>query len=223
MKRRVFSSLLVFWESSSVIRFQHMNITLKPMLYAGAIFSCLLQAACSIDENKTVVTTNPCTGMKERSSTDHLWTTNAKVIVKKEEDTGAWKFHEMKLGDSTVIQLKQYDEVLGSFDGRSFQHIVIQLPKQLNQGQKFQLKTIPSSRASRKSVEEEYLANMRDGEITAFEFSNPLMGAMVTAEKASVEIISLTAKKALFRLILKTKDGADWEFEIDQQYTVKIE
>ena len=63
---------------------------------------------------------------------------------------------------------------------------------------------------------------MKDGEITAFRFGNPMMGWMKRADVASVKVLSLDAKQAVIHLKLKATLDPYWDFDFDQTFTLAV-
>ncbi len=185
------------------------------------LVGCLLISACSLrkDPEITVITTE--LGEKVRNTIRHRWNMNANAIARK-IDTGAWEFARLETGKSVVVRLYYLDVLIGAFDGAGYYEIVFQIPSDVRPGQTLPLKPMPKGRKARKEGGDDLVATMKDGEITAFKFGNPMMGWMQQCKIATVEIISIGDKEAVIRLRLKTDLDEAYDFDMDQLFTAKV-
>ena len=106
-----------------------------------SLIGCLLLFACATgkDGQTTVRTTE--SGMKVRTTIKNSWNPRAQVIANKVYN-GAWEFHELEAGESTVVRLNRNDFLIGTFDGASYYEIVFQIPAGVKSGQEISLRTI---------------------------------------------------------------------------------
>ena len=73
-----------------------------------------------------------------------------------------------------------------------------------------------------KKGEDDRLAPMKDGQITAFKYANPLMGWMKQSKIAKVRIVSIDDSEAVIHLRLKADLDEIGDFDIDEQFTLKV-
>jgi hypothetical protein len=181
----------------------------------------LFLAACSSSRDGETTISTTASGMKVRTTIQKSWNTNAKAIANKVSN-GAWEFRELEAGGSSVVRLYRNDFLLGTFDGASYYEIVFQIPADVSPGQEVSLRPIPKERPAKKIGEYDRLAPMKDGEITAFKYGNPLMGWMKQSKIAKVKIVSIGNKEAVIHLRLKADLDDSWDFDMDQQFTLKV-
>lgn len=191
------------------IRFPHLTL-----------FGCLLISACasSQDGETTIRTTE--SGMKVRTTIQNSWNKDAKAIVNQVYN-GAWEFHELESGGSIVVRIHRSDFLIGTFDGASRYEIAFQIPSDTRSGQEIALTPVPRGRPAKEEGEHLHLASMKDGEITAFKYGNPLMGWMKRSKIAKVKIVSMGNTEAVIRLRLKADLDPSWDFDMDEQLTLK--
>jgi hypothetical protein len=149
------------------------------------------------------------------------WHVDARAIASKSYNDG-WGFHRLGVGDSIVVRIYRSDFLIGTFDGLSHQEIVFQLPAEVQPGQAIGLRPIPASRAARVEGEYDRVAPMRDGEITAFKFGNPLMGWMKVSKVSHVKIVSMDDDTVVIHLRLKADLDDAWNFDLDEQFSLKV-
>lgn len=195
------------------------NRTLTSFCIVSLILS-FLASGCSSHENGKVSIRLTTSG-KIRTVVDNSWNPGTKAIINKSY-TGAWEFRELAKGDSIVIRLHRSDFLIGTFDGHSSHEIVFQLPSEIQLGKIYQLKPAAPNRPTRKVGQYHRLAEMQEGELTAFKFGNPTMGRMKQVEKASVQIISIADNEAVIKLELKANLDPDWDFDISKKFTVAL-
>lgn len=183
----------------------------------------LFVSACSTARDGHVIRSESVTpsGDKIQTAIENTWTPNAMAIAEKRY-TGAWDYYDQRAGASILVSLSRHDHWVGSFDGNSYFKIAFQLPADVSIGKTVNLRAIPSGRKTRKAPYDYDIANMKDGEITAFRFGNPRMGSMKRADVASVKVLSLDAKQAVIHLKLKATLDPDWDFDFDQTFTLAV-
>jgi len=159
--------------------------------------------------------------MKVRTTIQNTWNTGARAIVNKIYN-GAWEFHELKAGDSIAVRLYRNDFLVGTLDGASYYEIVFQIPADVRSGQEISLKPVSRLRPAKKEGEFNRLALMKDGEITAFRYGNPLMGWMKRRKISKVTIVSIGDTEAVIQLRLKADLDGNWEYDMDEQFTLKV-
>lgn len=159
--------------------------------------------------------------MKVASRVENSWNTGAKVTVNRVY-TDAWEFHELSEGTSTVVRLYRSDFLVETLDGGSRHEIVFQLPSTAQPGDVFKLKPVSAKRPWRKAGEFDKLGMMRDGELTAFQYGNPMMGWMERPRTASVKIVSVDKNHAVIHLRLKAKLEPDLDFDMDEEFTLEV-
>ncbi len=186
-----------------------------------SLTGCLFLAACasSQDGDTTISTTE--SGMKVRTTIQRSWNTNAKAIANRVYN-GAWEFRELEAGGSVVVRLYRNDFLIGTFGGGSYYEIVFQIPADVSSGQEVLLRPIPRGRSAKKIGEYDRLAPMKDGEITAFKYGNPMMGWMKGSKIAKVKVISIDDKEAVIHLRLKADLDDSWDFDMNEQFTLKV-
>lgn len=195
-------------------------MTAKPLIHT-LLAGCLLASACTAGRDKDTTITQYPSGQKVRSTIKHRWNVDASATVRK-IDTGAWQFARLETGDSIVVRLYHLDFLIGTLDGAAYDEIVFQLPADVRPGQKITLKPMPKGRKARKEGEDDLLAAMKDGEITAFKYANPLMGWMQRCQIATVEIISIREKEVVIHLRLKAVLDEAYDFDMNQQFTTQV-
>lgn len=195
---------------------------------------CLACAACSpsappsepyVPSVRPQTTEKTWPGGSKETTVDHSWNPGSQAIAEKNWD-GSWEFREVVAGESIVVCLLEYHRALGTFDGMACRKIIFQLPAGVQPGDFVKLKEIPGTRPTRKGSYDNDLAGMRDGELTAVEFSNPDLGFMQRAKHASVRILSIGPTAAVIHLRL----AADLEYggykgdalDINEPFTVPL-
>ncbi len=156
-----------------------------------------------------------------KTTTKNTWSHDVQVIANKVYN-GAWEHHEVKSGASIAVSLSEHNFLVGTFDGVSYYNIVFQLPSDVKEGQTIQLKAIPNKRAAMKINEYTQIASMKDGEVTAFRFGNPMMGWMKKADLASVKIVSIKKSKVVIQLRLKADLHEHLDFDMNEQFTLRV-
>jgi hypothetical protein len=179
-----------------------------------------LLSACATGQDDGASKTTE-SGMKVRTTIENSWNLEAQAIADKVYND-AWEFHELKAGKAVVVRLYRNDFLIGTFDGASYREIVFQIPPDVKSGQKISLRTIPAGRPAKKVGKYDHLAPMKDGEVTAFRFGNPSMGWMKKSEIAKVKIVSIDDTEAVIHLRLKADLEEHWDFDIDEQFTLKV-
>ncbi|PCJ53538.1 MAG: hypothetical protein COA79_22735 [Planctomycetota bacterium] len=154
------------------------------------------------------------------TTTRNSWNSNTTAIANKIYN-GAWEFYSHSQGKDTVIRLYHKNSLMFT-DGRSYYEIVFQLPSKVQTGKTYLLSPVPATRPAKKVGENDRLADMREGEITAFRYGNPVMGWMKVADEASVKIISIGKIWSVIRLKLKSKLEPKMRFDFDQSFKVKM-
>jgi hypothetical protein len=186
-----------------------------------SLVGCVLLSACAtVQDGETAIRTTE-SGMKVRTTIKNSWNPGAKVIANKVYN-GAWEYHELQASESIVVRLYRNDFLIGTFDGASYYEIVFQIPTDVSSGQEVLLRPIPRGRPAKKVGEYDRLAPMKDGEITAFKYGNPMMGWMKQSKIAKVKIVSIGDKEAVIHLRLKADLDDSWDFDMDQQFTLKV-
>jgi hypothetical protein len=191
--------------------------TLRRLTLAG----CLFLAACSSSQDGEITISTTESGMKVRTTIQKSWNTNAKAVANKVYN-GAWEFRELEAGGSVVVRVYRNNFLIGTFDGASYYEIVFQIPADVSSGQEVLLRPIPRRRPTKKLGEYDRLAPMKDGEITAFKYGNPMMGWMKQSKIAKVKIASVGDKEVVIHLRLKADLDESWDFDMDQQFTLKV-
>lgn len=181
----------------------------------------LLNSACSTNDTREVEMIKSKSGHKIRRITENTWSPAARVAVRKNSDMN-WAFYEIVPGESTVIRLSESDFMIGSFDGLSFEKVTIQLPSLLEPGQTYSLDPIPQNRKVSEHRDRNELAGMRDGELTALKFGNPLWASLERVEVAEVRIVSVGKKAPVIHLRLRADLGGGFAFDLDREYTLKL-
>lgn len=206
---------------SAVCRYA--NDMLRGFSIIGLLIFCLFVSACSAARDGHVIRSESVTpsGDKIQTGIENTWTPNATAIAEKIY-TGAWDFYDERAGGSVLVRLSRHDHVVGSFDGNSYFKIAFQLPVNVSIGKTVNLRAIPPGRKTRKAPYDYDIADMQDGEITAFKFGNPMMGWMKRAQVASAKVLALDAKQAVIHLKLKAALDPSWDFDIDETFTLAV-
>jgi len=201
--------------------YNKMSIHIQSRFHCISLIGCLLISACASNQDGATTIRTTQSGMKVRTTINNSWNTDAKAIANKVYN-GAWGFHEMKAGESIVIRLYRNDFLVETVDGAGYYEIVFQIPADTELGKEILLRPIPRSRAAKKQGEYNRLAPMKDGEITAFRYGNPLMGWMKQSKVSKVKIVSMEDTKTVIYLRLKADLDEDWDFDMDEQFTLKV-
>ena len=193
----------------------------ETLLRCLSLIGCLLISACasSQDGDTAIRTAKP--GVKVRTTIQNSWNEGAKAVVNKVYN-GAWEFHELESGESVVVRVYRSDFLTGTFDRASHYEIAFQIPSDTQPGQEISLRPVPSGRSAKQEGEYKRLASMKEGEITAFRYGNPLMGWMKQCKIAKVKIVSIGDTEVVIHLRLKADLEESWDFDMDEQFTLKV-
>jgi hypothetical protein len=189
----------------------HLSLALLLMFMSG----------CTSVPDRIVTVTKNESGERIRTTIEDSWTANSEAVVETNH-TGAWDYRELKAGHSTTVRLYHHYFMMETFDGAAAYEIVFQLPAEVAAGQQFVLKTKPAVRPASGDNFVTRTASLKDGEITASRFGNPLMGWMKEAKTANVRIVSLTKSEAVIRLRLKADLEEGFDFDKDEEFRLKV-
>lgn len=193
---------------------------LKANLWLPLVAGLLVSGCVSTPDGETTVRPTE-SAMQVRTTIQNTWTKGAAATVDKNYN-GAWGLHEVTAGGSIVARLYRHDFLIGTIDGAVAHEIAFQIPADVHPGQEIALTPVPGGRPARKEGESYRLAPMKDGEITAFQFCNPLMGWMKRSKIAKVTILSIREKEVVIRLRLKADLVEVGDFDMDEQFTLKV-
>lgn len=189
--------------------------------FVACLVGCLLNSVGAADQVKKVSISETASGMKVKTTIEQTWNPSAQAVVDKVYNR-AWEFHEMTVGNSTVVHLYHGGFLMGTVDGAAYHKIVFQLPAEVQTGQTYQLKPVPFYRLAKKNGKYLRLAGMKDGELTAFQYGNPAMGWMKRAKEASVKILSMTETKVEIHFRLKADLDPHLDFDMDKRFTLDV-
>ena len=159
-----------------------------------------------------------CSNIK--TEVDNTFTRDSKLIASKDY-TGSWDYYKVEDGDAIAVHLHESHFDKSSFAGHSYRYITFQLPKDAKEGEFYTLNVVPSNRKAKQVGEFTRIADMKNLEVTGFQYGNPSWGHMKKVEYAKVKIISITKKKLIIHLKLKAKLTPHFSFDIDEQFDLK--
>jgi len=160
-------------------------------------------------------------GEKVRNVKEYSLTRKAVGVVEKQY-AGGWGPLSIASGNGTLIRIYQSSFLIGSLDGSSHSEILIQLPDNLEIGRRYTLTAASGSRITRTDDYKNVLGNLKEGEVAAYQFGNPMSGDLNKVDLAWVKVLSIGNKTASIHLRLKAELEPTFTFDIDEQYAVGI-
>lgn len=124
-------------------------------------------------------------------------------------------------GDSIVVHLFRSDAVIGPTDEAGSYKITFQIPADSKPGHTIELRPIPRLRWAGEVDATVRVADMKDGEIVASKYGNPLLGWMKRTKVASVDILAVDETKVVIHLRLQADLDKYWDFDIDDDFTLR--
>lgn len=189
--------------------------------HVALLVNLLALTNCAPNPLREETVTTYESGGKIQSVREFSLTRNATGIVEKHYD-GAWSPRSVGPGKGTVIRIYRSSFLVGSLDGLSHSEILIQLPDDPVQGRRYPLTAPSGPRATRTDKYENILGNLREGEVAAYKFGNPMSGELKNVDSAWVEVLSVGARTAVIHLRLKADLEPRFDFDIDEQFKIGI-
>ena len=184
-------------------------------------FLFLALVGCSSNPLRQETVKSYESGEKIRNVKEYSLTHKAVGVVEKHY-AGGWSPRSIVSGDGTVIRIYQSSFLIGSFDGSSHSEILIQLPDNLEIGKRYTLVAASGPRTTRTDDYKNILGDLKEGEVAAYQFGNPMSGDLKKVDLAWVKVLSIGNKTANIHLRLKAELEPTFDFDIDEQYAVGI-
>lgn len=158
-------------------------------------------------------------------STDEFHWYDYSIGIVDETHDGKLQHHGETHGGGTYVTLREGEHYPGTTGGWYYQ-VGIQLPREINATDVFDLSPASVGRHLEPVGEFDRLGFLRPNEFVAFYFGNPIGGCMTCDDANShgrLEIVSMTREHVTFALKLHADIPDSWDVDIDRTLTLPRE